>query len=199
MECHGWIQSQNTIRMIVSCRLFGWSAPQNKMSEQADNEKKPLSLDEEIENLSHEDLLEITQSSLRRLITADALLNDLPADVTTEEVLAQIAVAQGQSITVIVTRYSESPLNVVIPQRGATVLDLKKAIRRTFTLKQQRQRNKTKISWKYVWRSYNLQNVENGRVMKNERREVAEYGIVNRSEIRFVKKLRKDCERAETC
>ncbi|XP_018571916.1 U11/U12 small nuclear ribonucleoprotein 25 kDa protein [Anoplophora glabripennis] len=167
------------------------------MSEHVDIEQKPLTLDEEIENLSHEDLLEISQSSLRRLIAADPLLCDLPVDVTTEEVLAQIAVAQGQSITVTVTRYSESPLNVVIPQRGTTVLDLKKAIKRTFTLKQQRQRSKTKISWRYVWRTYNLQNVETGRVMKDNTKEVSEYGIVNKSELRFVKKLRKD--RPETC
>lgn len=87
------------------------------MTEPADNEKKPT-LDEEIENLSHEDLLEITESSLKRLITADPLLSDLPADVTVEEVLAQIAVAQGQSITVTVIRYSESPLNVVVSTRA---------------------------------------------------------------------------------
>lgn len=83
------------------------------MTEVVENENKPT-LDEEIENLSHEDLLEITESSLKRLITADPLLSDLPADVTVEEVLAQIAVAQGQSITITVTRYSESPLSVVV-------------------------------------------------------------------------------------
>ncbi|KAJ8972122.1 hypothetical protein NQ314_000348 [Rhamnusium bicolor] len=169
------------------------------MNVHVESEKKPLTLDEEIENLSHEDLLEITQSSLRRLIAADPLLRDLPVDVTGEEVLAQIAVAQGQSITVIVTRYSESPLNVVISQKGTTVLDLKKAIRRTFTLKQERQRIKTKISWRYIWRTYHLQNVESGRVMKDDKKEVSEYGIVNRSEIRFVKKLRKESDRSETC
>ncbi|XP_050499925.1 carbohydrate sulfotransferase 11-like isoform X2 [Diabrotica virgifera virgifera] len=82
--------------------------------EEQGTENKVLSLDEEIENLSHEDLLEITQSSIRRLITSDPLLNDLPPDVTFEEVAAQIAVAQGQSITVTVNRYSESSLNVVV-------------------------------------------------------------------------------------
>lgn len=79
-----------------------------------DADAKQQTIDEEIENLSHEDLLEITQSSIRRLITSDPLLSDLPPDVTFEEVVAQIAVAQGQSITVIVDRYSESPLNVVV-------------------------------------------------------------------------------------
>ncbi|XP_074034605.1 carbohydrate sulfotransferase 11 isoform X2 [Leptinotarsa decemlineata] len=83
------------------------------MEENVAQENKP-SLEEEIDKLSHEDILEISQSSLRRLITADPLLSDLPVDVTLEEVLAQIAVAQGQSITVIVTRYSESSLHVVV-------------------------------------------------------------------------------------
>nr|XP_023026227.1 U11/U12 small nuclear ribonucleoprotein 25 kDa protein-like isoform X3 [Leptinotarsa decemlineata]XP_023026228.1 U11/U12 small nuclear ribonucleoprotein 25 kDa protein-like isoform X3 [Leptinotarsa decemlineata] len=168
------------------------------MEENVAQENKP-SLEEEIDKLSHEDILEISQSSLRRLITADPLLSDLPVDVTLEEVLAQIAVAQGQSITVIVTRYSESSLHVVIPHKGTTVLDLKKAITRTFTLKQQRQRIKTKISWKYVWGTFNLQNVQNGLVMRNDKKEVSEYGIANKSEIRFVKRLRKESSRPETC
>ncbi|XP_045468521.1 carbohydrate sulfotransferase 11 isoform X3 [Harmonia axyridis] len=73
-----------------------------------------LDLDKEIENLSHEDLLEITQSILKRLIAADSLLKDLPLDVTTEEVLSQIAVEQGQSITVTVLRGSDSPVDVVV-------------------------------------------------------------------------------------
>lgn len=72
------------------------------------------SLDEELEKLDHEQLLELTQSSLRRLLASDPLLNDLPSDVTTEEVLAQVAVVQGQSITVNVLRNSESPLSVVV-------------------------------------------------------------------------------------
>lgn len=63
-----------------------------------------------------------------------------------------------------------------IPQKGTTVLDFKKAIRRTFTLKQQRQRIKTKISWKYVWRAFHLQNIENGKVMRNNNKDVSEYG-----------------------
>lgn len=70
--------------------------------------------EEAVENLSHEDLCEITQSSLRRLIASDPLLSDLPEDVTTEEVLSQIAVVQGQSITVTVLRNFESPLYVVV-------------------------------------------------------------------------------------
>ncbi|KYB27000.1 Carbohydrate sulfotransferase 11-like Protein [Tribolium castaneum] len=103
-----------------------------------DEEKQNLDLEQELDNLSHEDLCEITQSSLRRLIAADPLLQDLPGDVTTEEVVSQIAVAQGKSITVVVLRHFETPLSVVIPQIGTTVRDLKRAIQRNFTLRQQR-------------------------------------------------------------
>nr|XP_008194856.1 PREDICTED: carbohydrate sulfotransferase 11 [Tribolium castaneum]XP_015836457.1 PREDICTED: carbohydrate sulfotransferase 11 [Tribolium castaneum] len=79
-----------------------------------DEEKQNLDLEQELDNLSHEDLCEITQSSLRRLIAADPLLQDLPGDVTTEEVVSQIAVAQGKSITVVVLRHFETPLSVVV-------------------------------------------------------------------------------------
>ncbi|KAL3271518.1 hypothetical protein HHI36_021997 [Cryptolaemus montrouzieri] len=143
-------------------------------------------LDKEIENLTHEDLLEITQSSLKRLIAADSLLKDLPFDVTTDEVLSQVAVVQGQSITVTILRHSESPLNVVIPQQGATVKDLKQAIQRCFALKQQRSRIKTKISWKYVWKAYSLQH--EGMTLKRNCDLVSKYGVTNRSELRFVKR-----------
>lgn len=50
------------------------------------SEVGPSNLDEDIDNLSHEDLLEITQSSVKRLIASDPLLSDLPVDVTPEEV-----------------------------------------------------------------------------------------------------------------
>lgn len=148
------------------------------------------SLDEEIENLSHEDLCEITLSTIRRLVASDPLLSDLPGDVTPEEVTSQIAVVQGQSITVTLLRHQETPLQVVIPQQGTTVIDLKKAIQRSFNLKQHRLKSKTKISWKYIWRTYALQH--DSQIMKRDTDLVSNYGVRNKSEIRFIKKLRKD-------
>ncbi|CAH0549615.1 unnamed protein product [Brassicogethes aeneus] len=150
------------------------------------------SVTNDFDSLTHEDLLEISQSSLKRLITTDTLLRDLPVDVTVEEVTSQIALLQGQSITVTVYRYSESSLNVVIPQQGATVLDLRRAIQRCYTLKQQRQRSKTKISWKYIWKTYYLQNVDTRQVLRDHKKYVSDYGVQNRSVVRFVKKLRKE-------
>jgi hypothetical protein len=71
-------------------------------------------------------LCEITQSSLRRLIAADPLLQDLPGDVTTEEVLSQIAVAQGKSITVVVLRHFETPLSVVVSRKSEVMLHVQR-------------------------------------------------------------------------
>lgn len=144
-------------------------------------------LEKEIANLSHEDLLEISESTIKKIIATDELLKDLPLDVTNEEVLSQVAVCQGRSITVTILRYSESPLNVVIPQQGATVKDLKSAIQRNFSLRQQREKIKSKISWKYVWKTYNLQH--EGMTLKRNRDLVTDYGVRNKSELKFVKRL----------
>lgn len=71
-------------------------------------------LDEQMENMSHEDLMEISQSALKRILATDSLLSDLPGDVTVDEVVSQIAVAHGQSITVTLLRHAENPLSVVV-------------------------------------------------------------------------------------
>lgn len=78
-------------------------------------------LEEQIENLSHDDLVEISQSALKRILATDSLLSDLPGDVTVDEVLSQIAVAHGQSITVTILRHSEKPLSVVVSKGNGHV------------------------------------------------------------------------------
>lgn len=85
------------------------------MSEQQPQKSSDsTNLDEQIENLSHEELMEISQSALKRILATDSLLADLPGDVTVDEVLSQIAVAHGQSITVTLLRHTEKPLPVVV-------------------------------------------------------------------------------------
>lgn len=151
--------------------------------------KKEKSLKEEIESLSHEDLCEVTQSSLKRIIATDSLLSDLPTDVTTEEVLAQVAVVQGQSVTINILRNLDTSFSVVIPQSGTTVRDLKKAIQRAFSLRQQRMKSRTKVSWSYVWRTYHLRH--DSHTMRDNDELVSNYGVRNKSNVVFVKRLRK--------
>lgn len=71
-------------------------------------------LEEQMEDLSHEEIMEISQSALKRIMATDSLLSDLPGDVTVDEVQSQIAVAHGQSITVTLLRNLETPLPVVV-------------------------------------------------------------------------------------
>lgn len=40
--------------------------------------------------LSHDELLEITQSSLATLLSKDSFLKDLPNDIIIEEILSQV-------------------------------------------------------------------------------------------------------------
>lgn len=56
-------------------------------------------------------------------------------------------------------------------------------------MRQIRQKSKTKISWRYIWKTYYLQH--GTEIMRNDNELVANYGVRNRSEIQFVKRLTK--------
>lgn len=47
-------------------------------------------LDELATSLSHDELLEVTKSSLFTILNYDSLLSDLPSDIILEEVLSQV-------------------------------------------------------------------------------------------------------------
>ncbi|CAG9134722.1 unnamed protein product [Plutella xylostella] len=147
---------------------------------------------ESVENiantLSHDELLEITKSSLCTLISCDSLLSDLPTDIILEEVLSQIAVEHGQSITIYVSREDEPVLKVIVPQ-NITVLSLKKAIARHFEIYQQRINSKVKISWKYIWKTYDL-NYE-GVILDSDLCKIDDYGVTNKVTLTFKKKRKK--------
>lgn len=73
-------------------------------------------------------------------------------------------------------------------QQGATVMDLKRAIRRYFTLKLTRyQQSSVNISWRYVWRSNWL--VYEGSKLKDDNALLADVGIRNKSRVSFIKRL----------
>ncbi|KAJ0182118.1 hypothetical protein K1T71_002840 [Dendrolimus kikuchii] len=140
-------------------------------------------------SLSHDELLEVTQSTLCTLLSCDPLLNDLPSDIILEEVLAQIAVEHGQSITVFISRDCEQVLKVIIPQ-SATVRELKKAVRRHFEIYQKRIKNKVKISWKYIWKTYDLS--YDSTILDDDDHSIQEYGVCNKVTLGFKKKRKKN-------
>ncbi|XP_003229301.1 U11/U12 small nuclear ribonucleoprotein 25 kDa protein [Anolis carolinensis] len=146
--------------------------------------------EEEVEEEeAHAEVLEFWQEGLARLVR-DPLLCDLPAQVTPEEISSQVALEYGQAMTVRVRRADapEAPLPVVVVQ-NASVLDLKRALRRFVQLRQEREGGIQHISWRYLWRTYCL--TFGGEKLTDDRKKLREYGIRNRDEVTFVKKIRK--------
>ncbi|XP_029432765.1 U11/U12 small nuclear ribonucleoprotein 25 kDa protein [Rhinatrema bivittatum] len=143
--------------------------------------------EEEEDELPHAEVVDIFQEGLA-MIVQDPLLCDLPIQVTLEEINSQIALEYGQAMTVKVSKADGEVMPVVVIQ-NATVFDLKKAIQRYVQLKQEREGGVQFISWKYVWRTYQLSYA--GEKLTEDKKKLKEYGIRNRDEVVFVKKLRK--------
>ncbi|XP_014369033.2 U11/U12 small nuclear ribonucleoprotein 25 kDa protein [Papilio machaon] len=140
-------------------------------------------------SVSHDELLEITESSLFKLLNYDSLLCDLPSDIIIEEILSQIAVEHGQSIRIFISREDEPALKVIVPQT-ASVGDLKKAIARHFEIHQKRIGSKVKISWKYIWKTYNLS--FDGIILDNNANPIEDYGVTNKTTLTFKKRRKKN-------
>ncbi|XP_048846812.1 U11/U12 small nuclear ribonucleoprotein 25 kDa protein [Brienomyrus brachyistius] len=143
--------------------------------------------EEDEEALPHSEFLDIFEEGLV-LLVQDPLLCDLPIQVTLEEVNSQVALEYGQAMTVRVCKADGEVMPVVVVQ-NATVLELKKAIRRFVELKQQREGGVQHISWRYLWRTYHL--VFNGEKLEEDKTKLKDYGIRNRDEVTFMKKLRR--------
>ncbi|XP_061556917.1 U11/U12 small nuclear ribonucleoprotein 25 kDa protein isoform X2 [Phycodurus eques] len=107
--------------------------------------------EEDVEALTHADILDIFEEGLARLVQ-DPLLCDLPIQVTLEEINSQIALEYGQAMTVKVLKADGEIMPIVVVQ-DASVLDLKKAIRRFVVLKQQREGGVRHISWGESWKT----------------------------------------------
>lgn len=159
---------------------------------------------------NHQYLRNETRERLKNLFAKTPALRDLSDDVTPDDITAEIAIVNGESIKVYVTRETYAQLKVIVP-KNSTVRDLKAAIRRTFTAQRNQQRtaefnqsmNDTKqterrnynesipnISWKYIWRTYYLQNETN--VLNNDEKPLRDYGVRNKTVLNFVKKIKID-------
>lgn len=139
-------------------------------------------------DLDHHELVKLTREAIDNLIESDPFLSGLPLNVTVEEIKAQIAVAQGQAITLFLERGELPKLSVVVPTHTTTVLDLKRAIKRHTNLCFKRENIKKKISWKHVWKKYNLcfDNIQ----LSSDNTNLKTYGITNKAVLCYVKKHR---------
>ncbi|CAL1679256.1 unnamed protein product [Lasius platythorax] len=138
--------------------------------------------------VTHQELMKLTRTTIDNIIKNDPLLFGLPSDVTIEELKSQIAVAQGQAITLFLNRGELPKLAVVVPPHNTTVLDLKKAIKRHMNLSLKRENVKKKISWKHIWKKYYLC-FEDTR-LSNDNENIKAYNITNKAELHFAKRRR---------
>lgn len=139
---------------------------------------------------SHEELIKITKQAVNQLITNNGTLKNLPFDVTLDEINAQIAVEYGQSMTVFVQRGDGEEIPVIVKQGVSRVMDLKRALKQHMTLKFQRSGENAKISWRHIWRTHWLS--FNGVKLIDDKEFLQKYGIVNKSVLMFVKKMKYD-------
>ncbi|XP_062607585.1 U11/U12 small nuclear ribonucleoprotein 25 kDa protein-like [Saccostrea cucullata] len=137
--------------------------------------------------LSHQEAMSKVEAAIDDIVSKDPLLYDLPPEVTLEEINSFIALEHGQAIVVNVRRADGEVLSVVVVQNG-TVLDLKHAIKRHMTLKLARSKGKKHISWKYIWKRYWL--YFEGQKLNEDKKPLKEYGIRNRDEVTFIKRLK---------
>lgn len=144
--------------------------------------------DEETDKvLSFQEAMAIADKKIHALISNDPLLNNLHPEVTTDELKSYLALEHGQAMSLVVHKADGDYYTVVVEQK-ATVLDLKKAIRRHVTLRMARRGVKRVLSWKYVWKTYWLS--FDGEFLKDDKALLRDFGIRNNSQLSFVKKLR---------
>lgn len=157
----------------------------------AERPESPSSSNLLCENASHEDFMRIVNKHLAALIKTDPLLCELPEDVTTDEAKSLIALHHGQSMMIYVRRFDGKVYKVIVEQL-ASVLDLKKAVERTFNLQNKRRPESAfrdvRISWRYVWKSFWL--YFEGQKLTENKAKLKDYGVRNNSEITFIKRLR---------
>ncbi|GFS36812.1 hypothetical protein NPIL_480671 [Nephila pilipes] len=137
--------------------------------------------------LLHQEALAVVENEISKIIKSDPLLHYLPSGVTLDELNNMLALEHGRAMTVLVRRADNQKYSVVVEQK-ATVIDLKKAIQRHVTLKLKRDGCERSLSWRYIWRTYWL--YHDGLKLTHNDKPLKDYGIVNNSELTFVKRLR---------
>ncbi|XP_044016576.1 U11/U12 small nuclear ribonucleoprotein 25 kDa protein-like [Aphidius gifuensis] len=151
-----------------------------------------LSTSDESENqqqFNHDDLVKLTKDAIEKIIESDPLFSGLHGEATIDEIKAQTAVAQGQAITLYLNRGKLSKLSIVVAPNNTTINDLKKSIKRQTNLSLIRKNIIKKISWKSVWKKYDL--CFDDVVLDDDNENIKTYGISNRTELHYKKKIYK--------
>jgi len=146
-----------------------------------------------MDHLNHPKFLETINLQILNLIREDHFLNHLPADVTLEELNDLVDLENGKCWKLFIDREDGFTYHLIV-NHNATLIDLKKSLERHFELLQQRKSSdfvsfQKKINWKYIWKNWHL--CFDGHKLDDNNAFIKDYGIVNKSRLKFVKRLNK--------
>ncbi|XP_053957968.1 uncharacterized protein LOC128863075 isoform X1 [Anastrepha ludens] len=109
----------------------------------ADGKKKPrrrnLNKKLDSERRNHEALVRTTEIHLEKILQANEVLSDIPYDCTPQELMGEIAIANGYATTIYVERDGLSTLTIILPQKNPTIANLKRAIESTARVQHKRE------------------------------------------------------------
>ncbi|CAO3630347.1 unnamed protein product [Cunninghamella echinulata] len=91
------------------------------------------------------------ETQLEKLLK-DPLLSDISSKNSIEEIDQFLAIELNQAYKIQIQRDPLPPINIIVHQ-SSTVRDLKILFQQEW----EKQNNKRKVSWKYIWRTYCLQ------------------------------------------
>ncbi|KAI9488395.1 hypothetical protein BDB00DRAFT_848254 [Zychaea mexicana] len=139
-------------------------------------------LQEKQEEQEQEALLEQELKERLDVLLKDELLADVPSSPTIEQVDTLTAIEEGRAYRITVDRGPLEPLSIVVNQ-ASSVNDIKRLIRNAIDRDRTATTTKTKISWKYIWRSHCL--MFNGQRLLDNNAVVSQLGISQGSVLKF--------------
>jgi hypothetical protein len=130
--------------------------------------------------MSHEQFISDIYSRLSTIISTDPLLSDINCHPSKISFLKLNQLEQKPFISISIRRFDNSLINVYVSEE-ARVFQLKRSIKENFLNK--------KINWKNIWKRYTLATYDHQQLI-NDNQKIKNYGVVNNSELSFVRRRR---------
>ena len=114
-------------------------------SKPADSSSEALVANATKAELSHVEAL-LRVKDLTAQLLSDPFLQDLPPDISLDEVKSKLALEQGSAITLNLRKFSDEVIPIIVLQ-GATVQDLMRAVEKETALRCVRAGRTSHLSW----------------------------------------------------
>lgn len=139
------------------------------------------------DDATHNNFIKFVDDSIASIIKNDPLLDDLPQNITTEELEQIVQLEHGQALKVYIKREDEKTIEIIV-NRESTFHQFKKVFQKQFCLWLKRNNQEKTINWKYFWKNYNF--VFDGRQLSEDNVKIIDMGFYNNCQIRFIRKIK---------